>query len=307
MHLFWNRGFTDIDDTWTHPSLSKQAFDRFGSDVPQVLHCISPQYAMWLYHHCPNFWTVICENSRLEESRFVLSEIIIINRKYLWKYLVSVPLTIEYTDSRTCQCSPEGYTPFTHGIRCLLKKYSSNTDVLRSLVEDFGQELTMYQYTAILRQAAFANLDMIHTCSTRPKSPDESLDDQIYPMEDDADKAAFINNLIVDFKQFMPEDANARYCEEKRGDTTIYKTYHQHRALDFWDRILPSMMGNLEQILASTWNPDHEALKDLRITLWVEEEKKEEVFERVYEVRKDDEESRRMSFKELMEKLEMIE
>ncbi|KAF5603544.1 hypothetical protein FPCIR_1286 [Fusarium pseudocircinatum] len=307
--IFWHRGFSDIDDAWTHQSLSQQAFDAFGPDVSQALHCTSPQYGMWLYNHCPNFWTVICENSRSECARFILAEIIINNRKNLKKYLYRDPLAIEDTDSCTCQCSPEGYTPFTHSIRCLLERYSSDTDELRSFVEELGGMLTMYQHTAVLRQAIFAKLDMVHTCSMRPDFPDEALDDQIYTSIDDGDKAAFIDSVIVEFRRFMLKDADATDCEGENNDMYLFREtreYHQ-RALKFWDHILPSMMGNFEQTLASTWNPDLEALKDLGVSLWIEEEKKQEVFARVYEVRRDDEESRRMAFKELMDKLEMID
>ncbi|EXM17266.1 hypothetical protein FOTG_14510 [Fusarium oxysporum f. sp. vasinfectum 25433] len=308
-YIFWNRGFTDIDDAWTHPSLRKQAFGAFGPDVSQVLHCTSPRYAMWLYNHCPNFWTVICENSRSERSSFILAEIIINHRKNLGNYLISAPLAIEYIDSCTCQCSPEGYTPFTHGIRRLLERCSSDTDELRSFVEDFGAVLTMYQHTAILRQAAFADLDMVHTCSPRPEFPDESLDDRFDTATDDGDKATFIDSVIVKFRQFMLKDAEITDYEEQDDDVYLFRgtrKYHQ-RSLEFWDHVLPSLMENFEQTLASTWNPDHEALKDLGVTLWIEEEKKQEACARVYEVRRDDEESRRMSFNELMEKLEMIE
>ncbi|KAF5653526.1 hypothetical protein F25303_2234 [Fusarium sp. NRRL 25303] len=306
--IFWHRGFTDIDDAWIHPSLSKQAFGAFGPDVSQALHCTSPQYAMWLYNHCPNFWTVICENSRSERSSFILAEIILNNRKNLEKYLIRDPLAIEYTDSCTCQCSPEGYTPFTHGIRCLLESNSSDTDGLRSFAQELGGILTIYQHTAVLRQAVFANLDMVHTCFTRPGCRDELLDDGIYTATDDGDKAAFIDSVIVEFKRFMLKDADVTNREGENEDRYLFRgtrEYHQ-RSLKFWDHILPSMIGDFEQTLASTWNPDTEALRDLGVTLWIEEEKKQKVCARVYEVRRDDEESRRMAFEELLEKLEMI-
>ncbi|KAF5557244.1 hypothetical protein FNAPI_5456 [Fusarium napiforme] len=286
--IFRHTGFTDIDDAWTHPSLSKQAFSAFGPDVWQVLDCTS---------------------SQSERSSYILAEIIINNRKNLKGYLTKDPLAIEYTDSCTCQCSPEGYTPFAHAIRCLLESYSSDTDELRSFVEDFGGMLTTYQHTAVLRQAVFADLDMVHTCSTRSAFPDEALDDRVYTATDDGDKAAFIDSMIVEFKRFMLEDADATESEGKNDDMYLFRETRKHhqRALEFWDHILPSMMGEFEQTSASTWNPDPEALKDLGVTLWIEEEKKQEVCARVYEVRRDDEESRRMAFKELMDKLEMIE
>ncbi|RBA10568.1 hypothetical protein FPRO05_05157 [Fusarium proliferatum] len=287
--IFWHRGFTDIDDAWTHPSLSKQAFGAFGPDVSQALHCTSPH--------------------RSERSSFTLAEIIINNRKNLEKYLIRDPLAIEYTDSCTCQCSPEGYTPFTHGIRCLLESDSSGTDGLRSFAQELGGILTMYQHTAVLRQAIFANLDMVHTCFTEPECRDELLDDRIYTATDDSDKAAFIDSVIVEFKRFMLKDADATNREGENEDMYLFRgtrEYHQ-RSLKFWDHILPSMIGDFEQTLASTWNPDIEALRDLGVTLWIEEEKKQKVCARVYEVRRDDEESRRMAFEELLEKLEMIE
>ncbi|KAF5632402.1 uncharacterized protein FTJAE_7512 [Fusarium tjaetaba] len=286
--IFRHTGFTDIDDAWTHPSLSKQAFSAFGPDVWQVLDCTS---------------------SQSERSSYILAEIIINNRKNLKGYLTKDPLAIEYTDSCTCQCSPEGYTPFAYAIRCLLESYSSDTDELRSFVEDFGGMLTTYQHTAVLRQAVFADLDMLHTCSTRSDFPDEALDDRVYTATDDGDKAAFIDSVIVEFKRFMLEDADATESEGKNDDMYLFRKTRKHhqRALEFWDHILPSMMGQFEQTLASTRNPDPEALKDLGVTLWIEEEKKQEVCARVYEVRRDDEESRRMAFEELMDKLEMIE
>ncbi|KAG9506271.1 hypothetical protein J7337_003253 [Fusarium musae] len=261
--IFRHTGFTDIDDAWTHPSLSEQAF----------------------------------------------TEIIINNRKNLKEYLTKDPLAIEYTDSCTCQCSPEGYTPFAHAIRCLLESYSSDTDELRSFVEDFGGMLTTYQHTTVLRQAVFADLDMVHTCSTRSDFPDEALHDRVYTATDDGDKAAFIDSVTVEFKRCMLEDADTAESEGENDDMYLFRetSKHHQRALGFWDQILPSMMGKFEQTLASTWNPDPEALKDLGVTLWIEEEKKQEICARVYEVRRDDEESRRMAFKELMDKLEMIE
>ncbi|KAG4291286.1 hypothetical protein FPRO06_03172 [Fusarium proliferatum] len=240
---------------------------------------------------------------------FTLAEIIINNRKNLEKYLIRDPLAIEYTDSCTCQCSPEGYTPFTHGIRCLLESDSSGTDGLRSFAQELGGILTMYQHTAVLRQAIFANLDMVHTCFTEPECRDELLDDRIYTATDDSDKASFIDSVIVEFKRFMLKDADATNREGENEDMYLFRgtrEYHQ-RSLKFWDHILPSMIGDFEQTLASTWNPDIEALRDLGVTLWIEEEKKQKVCARVYEVRRDDEESRRMAFEELLEKLEMIE
>ncbi|KAK2678984.1 hypothetical protein RAB80_004165 [Fusarium oxysporum f. sp. vasinfectum] len=133
-------------------------------------------------------------------------------------------------------------------------------------------------HTAILRQAAFADLDMVHTCSPRPEFPDESLDDRFDTATDDGDKATFIDSVIVKFRQFMLKDAEITDYEEQDDDVYLFRgtrKYHQ-RSLEFWDHVLPSLMENFEQTLASTWNPDHEALKDLGVTLWIEEEKKQE-------------------------------
>ncbi|KAF5253603.1 hypothetical protein FANTH_1530 [Fusarium anthophilum] len=167
----------------------------------------------------------------------------------------------------------------------------------------------MYQHTAVLRQTIFADLDMVHTCSTRSEFPDESLDDRVYTATDDGDKANFIDSVIAEFRGFMPEDADIIGCEGENDDMHLFRRTREYRqrASEFWDHVLPSMMRNFEKTLASTWNPDPEALKDLGVTLWIEEERKQEVCARVYEVRRDDEESRRVAFKELMDKLEMIE
>ncbi|KAG5755845.1 hypothetical protein H9Q69_003633 [Fusarium xylarioides] len=150
---------------------------------------------------------------------------------------------------------------------------------------------------------------MVHICSARPDFSDEPVNDRVYTATDDGDKAAFIDSVIFDFRRFMLRDADATDCEGENYHMYLLRETREYyqRALEFWDDVLPSMLGNFEQTSASTWNPDPEALKDLGVTIWIEEEKKQEVHARVYEVRRDDEESRRMAFKELMDKLEMIE
>ncbi|KAF4430554.1 hypothetical protein F53441_13958 [Fusarium austroafricanum] len=312
--IFWALGFPDAADGWTQESLASNLGSEFGVSLPGFLRRLGPWYAMWLYEHCPNLWELICEHCRPGGSVFVLAEKILggwssLSEAERTKYLVRSPLNVKEADGCTCQCSPEGCTPFSWGLLYLGDGYPSRTDVLRAFVGNYGETLTLYQHTTALRQATFEELDMVHICFDKPVGPrDESqlLEDDFYESMDDVEKAIFLDNLVDEFRHFILDGTNNNKEDAERDSQQEAKIDLQ-RTLIFWDDILPSRMQEFDQELMTTWNPDHELLEDLGVTLWLEEEEDEEESEWESVVTEDSEENRRSAFKELMEKLEMIE
>ncbi|EMT72869.1 hypothetical protein FOC4_g10004358 [Fusarium odoratissimum] len=308
--IFWDLGFSDIDDHWTDWALTDGTGPGFGGSFREFLGTVTPTYAMWLYEHCPNLWSLVCEHQKPESPIFVLAKIILsrhrahnIGYDEMVQYLVNSPLTIEDTDDCVCQCSPQGCTPFAHGIKFLDTMFLDN-DSLRFFVSEYGQMLSLSQHMAVLRQATFQELHMEHTCVDRlGHLEDGSLESDFDPSATDLELETFLNELVMEYQAFLLRDAdessyeNGECCE----DFTLKLSTRRHsRAMLFWDFIWPSRVHDIEKKLESSWMPDREVLRDLGVSLWMEDE------EQMNRYRVPTEEDSRHSFREMMEKLEMI-
>ncbi|KAH7207513.1 hypothetical protein BKA60DRAFT_465379 [Fusarium oxysporum] len=309
--IFWDLGFSDIDDHWTDWALTDGTGPGFGGSFREFLGTVTPTYAMWLYEHCPNLWSLVCEHQKPESPIFVLAKIILsrhrahnIGYDEMVQYLVNSPLTIEDTDDCVCQCSPQGCTPFAHGIKFLDTMFLDN-DSLRFFVSEYGQMLSLSQHMAVLRQATFQELHMEHTCVDRlGHLEDGSLESDFDPSATDLEMETFLNELVMEYQAFLLRDAdessyeNGECCEDF---TLKFSTRRHSRAMLFWDFIWPSRVHDIEKKLESSWMPDREVLRDLGVSLWMEDE------EQMNRYRVPTEEDSRRSFREMMEKLEMIE
>ncbi|PNP86409.1 hypothetical protein FNYG_00111 [Fusarium nygamai] len=308
--IFWDLGFSDIDDHWADWALTHEAGPGIGSSFTDFLETVRPAYAMWLYEHCPNLWSLVCEHRKPESPIFVLAEIIL-SRHYVHKigydemvhYLTNSPIAIEDTDDCVCQCSPQGCTPFTHGAKFLDTEFEWLRP--RLFVSKYGQILSLSQHVAILRQATFRKLHMEHTCIDKPDHlEDMSSENDFNPSAKDLETETYLNELVMEYQAFLVRDGDdspdegGEGCEDYSAEVGTRRYW---RAMEFWDSIWPLRVQEIEQELASSWNPDQEVLGDLGVSLWLEDE------EQPKEYVKPSEEDRSREFREIMDKLDMIE
>ncbi|KAF5713642.1 hypothetical protein FGLOB1_3860 [Fusarium globosum] len=310
--LFWDLGFPDIDDDWADWGLAHWVGPGIGNNFESFLRKLSPAYAMWLYEHCPNLWSLVCEHRKPESPVFVFAEVILNHHRdhatgydEMLQYLIDSPIATEATDDCICQCSPQGCTPFSHGIKFLDTWYYRDISPLRFFVSQYGRMLSLSQHVAVLRQATFQKLDMEHTCIDKPGHfEDRSSESEVDPTEKDLEMETHLNELVMEYQAFLLRDADD--SPEEEGDfseeySVEAGTRRYWRAMDFWDSIWPLRVQEIEQELASSWNPDQEVLEDLGVSLWLEDEKQPEKFAAPSE------EDRWRSFREMMDELDMIE
>ncbi|CVK98990.1 uncharacterized protein FPRN_03919 [Fusarium proliferatum] len=317
--LFWNLGFSDIDDHWADWALTHEAGPGIGRSFRPFLSTVRPAYAMWLHEHCPNLWSLVCEHRKPESPIFVLAEVIL--RDYdmdslgydeMVQYLIDSPIAIEDTDDCVCPCSPQGCTPFTHGIKLLFTRYIWSSP--QSFTRKYGQVLSLSQHIAVLRQATFRKLGIEHTCIDKPGHLEgRSSESEFDPPAKDSEKEMHLNELVMEYQAFLLRNAHdspdeaGEDCEDY--DVEVGNRRHR-RAMEFWDSIWPLRVKEIEQELASSWNPDQEVLKDLGVSLWLEDEgETEECSESSVwsESSESSEEYRKNLFHKMMDELEMIE
>ena len=156
---------------------------------------------------------------------------------------------------------------------------------------------------------------MEHTCVDRPGHlEDGSSESDFDPSATDLEMETFLNELVMEYQAFLLRDAdessyeNGECCE----DFTLKVSTRRHsRAMLFWDFIWPSRVHDIEKKLASSWMPDREVLDDLGVSLWMEDDLGVSLWmeneEQMNKLRIPTEEDSRRWFREMMEKLEMIE
>ncbi|KAH7209861.1 hypothetical protein DER44DRAFT_809518 [Fusarium oxysporum] len=310
--IFWDLGFSDIDDHWADWAMTHEKGPGFGKSFRNFLRTVTPTYAIWLYEHCHNLWSLVCEHRKPESPIFVLAEVILshyldhdIGYHNVIQYLVNSPIATEDTDNCICQCSHQGCTPFTHGLKFLGAAYHLGSSSLRLLVSEYGHMLSLSQHMAVLRQATFQELHMEHTCIDKPGHlEDGSSESDFDPSAKDLEMETFLNELVMEYQAFLLRDADESPYEtgECCDDYTLKVRSRMHsRAMLFWDFIWPSRVHDIEKKLASSWMPDREVLDDLGVSLWMEDE------EQMDRLRIPTEEDCRRWFRKMMEKLEMIE
>ncbi|KAJ4109359.1 hypothetical protein NW765_004246 [Fusarium oxysporum] len=320
--IFWDLGFSDIDDHWADWALTRETGPGFGKSFRNFLGTVTPTYAMWLYEHCPNLWSLVCEHRKAESPIFVLAEVILsryrdhnIGYDEMVQYLVNSPIAIEDTDDCVCQCSPQGCTPFTHGIKFLATRYPFGGSSLRFFVSEYGQMLSLSQHIAVLRQATFQELHMEHTCIDKPGHlEDGSSESDFDPSAKDLEMDTFLNELAMEYQAFLLRDADESPYETREccdDDTLKVRSRRHSRAMLFWDFIWPSRVHDIEKKLASSWMPDRGALDDLGVSLWMENDLEVSLWmedeEQMNRLRILTEGDCRRWFREMMEKLETIE
>ncbi|EWZ97390.1 hypothetical protein FOWG_01873 [Fusarium oxysporum f. sp. lycopersici MN25] len=320
--IFWDLGFSDIDDHWADWALTRETGPGFGKSFRNFLGTVTPTYAMWLYEHCPNLWSLVCEHRKAESPIFVLAEVILsryrdhnIGYDEMVQYLVNSPIAIEDTDDCVCQCSPQGCTPFTHGIKFLATRYPFGGSSLRFFVSEYGQMLSLSQHIAVLRQATFQELHMEHTCIDKPGHlEDGSSVSDFDPSAKDLEMDTFLNELAMEYQAFLLRDADESPYETREccdDDTLKVRSRRHSRAMLFWDFIWPSRVHDIEKKLASSWMPDRGALDDLGVSLWMENDLEVSLWmedeEQMNRLRILTEGDCRRWFREMMEKLETIE
>ncbi|KAF5986362.1 hypothetical protein FCOIX_1639 [Fusarium coicis] len=316
--IFWDLGFSDIDEHWADWALTNAAGPGIGKSFRYFLETVRSDYAMWLYDHCPNLWSLVCEH-RSESPIFVLAEVILsgydshhIGYDEMAHYLSDSPIAIEDTDDCVCQCSPRGCTPFTHGLKFLGTKYNWKGNSLRFFVSQYGQMLTLSQHVAVLRQATFQKLDMEHTCVEKPGDLENgSSEGDSDPLERDLEMEMYLNGLVTEYQAFLlrdPRDSPYETVENCKDYSVEAGARRHRRAMEFWDSIWPLRVQEIEQQLASSWNPAQEVLEELGVALWLEDEEETESSESSESSEEgDEEEYGRRWFHEMMDALEMIE
>ncbi|KAF5618573.1 hypothetical protein F52700_12093 [Fusarium sp. NRRL 52700] len=80
--IFWDLGFSDIDDNWADWVLTHENGPGLGMSFRKFLEQARPAYAMWLYEHCPNLWSLACEHRKPESPIFVLAEVILSRHEF---------------------------------------------------------------------------------------------------------------------------------------------------------------------------------------------------------------------------------
>ncbi|CVL06084.1 uncharacterized protein FMAN_03929 [Fusarium mangiferae] len=306
--IFWDLGFSDIDDQWADWALTHEAGPGIGKSFRRFLETVRPAYAMWLHEHCPNLWSLVCEHRKLESPVFVLAEVILglcdiddIGCEEMVQYLINSPIVIEDTDDCVCPCSPQGCTPFTHGVK-LMAAFHHGHEFLRLFISKYGQILSLSQHIAVLRQATFQKLGMEHTCIHKPDHVEcGSSESDFDTLTKDSEKEMYLEKLVMEYQAFLLRDADDspdEAGEDCKDSNVEVSTRRYWRAMEYWDSIWPLRVQEIEQELASSWNPDQEVLKNLGVSLWLEDEGETEEWS---------ESSNEDLFRKMMDELEMIE
>lgn len=283
--IFWNLGFRDIDiysGVW-------QAGDKSKNFKMQLyFHSMSPKYSLWLVEHCPRFWELMCNQYEVGGPCYVLDDIIErsifartpFEQVDLLKHITKNLSKVEIANSCTCQCSPEGCTPFDLAVKWLARHVpwdEPKHPLLPLLFEDQGGVLDLNRHIIMIRQVTFEALDMIYTCIDRP----DLYHDSGYEydcVEEDVERARYLDDIVMEFQDFVlgedtvvdheSSDASANGKEESDNQDTI----NYQRALEFWNEVWPYRMRDIKEELTATWNPDQKVLEDLGVSLWYEEE-----------------------------------
>jgi hypothetical protein len=282
--IFWNLCFRDLNPyskVWSKDVKSKSRIVQF------FLSGMSTEYSLWLISHCPRFWESMCRHHELEGPDYVLAELI--GQELLWsestkqvdllKVISNSLSRTEVADSCTCQCSPEGCTPFDLAIKWLthLGSWNKKTYLLSLLFEGQSGALDLNRYIIMIRQVTFKALDMIHTCIDGPCSNLYSSG-EYESGEEDLERERYLDDVVMEFQDFvLREDKDVGHetadpsanGKQKPGNQD---TINHQRVVEFWNNIWPSRMQEIKEELAATWSPDQKVLEDLGISLWYEEE-----------------------------------
>ncbi|KAM0244097.1 hypothetical protein ACHAP5_006579 [Fusarium lateritium] len=285
--IFWNLGFRDINiytaALSSDDNLMKRRLTVFFWGCP-------PEYAIWLAGRCPRFWELICYHYKLAGPDHGLANIIGSTistterpeQANLLKFISNNLSKVEVADGCTCQCSPEGCTPF--GL--VMKWLVSDGESLSSLfLEDYSKTLGLNQHTVMIRQVTFKALDMIHTCTDGPHSTfvfsletdDDEVEDVAINVED-LEKAQYLNDVVTEFRDFVLRESEVVDCETsdtaasgKEQSGKQDKINHQ-RVMEFWNDVWPPRVREIREELAATWSPDQKVLEDLGVSLRYEGE-----------------------------------
>lgn len=283
--IFWNVGFRDV-------GICSRVWPPHYDWIKRPAACLSnhssPEYSLWLIEHCPRFWEFVCHHYALEGPDYVLAEIIgytiyhssFVRRVELLKLISNKLSKVEIADSCTCQCAPEGCTPFDLAIKWLsiCVPWNKPSYLLLSLLfEDQSGALDLSRYIVMIRQATFNALDMIHTCKDRPVPYIYSGCENDYE-EEDFERARYLDGVVMEFQDFVRREDKA--VEDESSDTSAdikekssnKDTVNCQRILEFWNKVWPSRIRAIKEELAATWNPDQTVLEDLGVSLWYEEE-----------------------------------
>jgi hypothetical protein len=283
--VFWNLGFRDLNPyskVWSKTVKSKSRIFRYS------LRRMSTKYLLWFTNHCPRFWESMCRHHELEGPDYVLAEIIgkecirsdFTKQVDLIKVISNNLPRTDLADSCTCQCSPEGCTPFDLAIKWLthLGLGNKKTHLFLSLLfEDQSGALDLNRYIIMIRQVTFKALDMIHTCMDRPYQ-NLCSSGEYECGEEDLERERYLEDVVMEFQDFvLREDKDVGYetadpsanGKQKPGNQDT--TNHQ-RVLEFWNNVWPTRMHEIKEELAATWSPDQKVLEDLGISLQYEEE-----------------------------------
>ncbi|QPC73388.1 hypothetical protein HYE68_004140 [Fusarium pseudograminearum] len=159
---------------------------------------------------------------------------------------------------------------------------------MQSFFKSLGKLLQLDQLSRFVRQAAFQDLGMTHTCFDKPRENPHGLDldslwdldqqdegvwEEVDTSKDDYEKAVYLNEFVADFEDFMLGSSEDASTEEHSDD--LHKVDYR-RALVFWNEIRPKRMREIKKSLAETWDPDLEILKDLGVSLWYEEDEEDD-------------------------------
>ncbi|KAG5655447.1 hypothetical protein KAF25_000696 [Fusarium avenaceum] len=281
--IFWTLGFRDIDlypGVW--PPLDGWI------NRPAMYRDPSPEYSLWLIEHCPRFWESMWHYYALEGPDYVLADIMgctiykskLFDQVDLLKLISNKLLKVEIADSCTCQCAPEGCTPFDLAIKWLSICVPWNKPrylLLSLLFEDQSGALDLNRYIIMIRQATFNALDMIHKCKYGPFLYNYSSCEDDYE-EEDFERAKYLDDVVMEFQDFVcredkvvDHEASDAFANGEKKSVNQDKVIHQ-RLLEFWNKVWPSRIQEIKEELAATWSPDQEVLKDLGVSLWYEEE-----------------------------------
>lgn len=283
--IFLDLGFLDIDPSQESSHADEDYFDT----IKYFLTYISPQYAIWLHTFCPRFWEWVCHYSKLKGFHYILADI---TGRYMHQccaynrddFTNCVPIAVdiihdENTDSCSCLCSPSGCVPFDLIAKWLV--FTSTELELKGMMQSFfkthGNLLRIDQLSCVVRQAAFEDLGMTHTCFDKPREnphglileKDERMWEEVETSKDDYEKAVYLNDFVTEFEDFMLDSSEDASTEEHSDEL---RKVDYRRALVFWNEIRPKRIREIKKSLAETWDPDLETLQDLGVTLWYEEE-----------------------------------
>ncbi|WKT51394.1 Ankyrin repeat-containing domain superfamily [Fusarium oxysporum f. sp. vasinfectum] len=274
------------------------------NDLPWTLF-IPLDYAIWLFDHQAPLWKWSFRFNSPTPSVFVLADILGV-QDYKCPSQNNISDRAEHylsesalVDNCSCLCSPDGCTPFTSRMKWLARPHDQAEDLalqdyatrFGSHVEIYGTSLSLSHHIVMVRQAAFAALDLKHTCLDRPVcsrwpsgphpmywldpvtelDPDE-MEFEVLNVDVEARKQ--LEGVVVMFQDFVLTGRQTTISSKSDTFDIDYSAFNEpsalgidnlycQRVLEFWEHIWVNRMQVALDTVVQRWDSKLDGLNDL--------------------------------------------